>query len=419
MGTQKPTAVARPLSSVAQWSATVMTQTESTRVASAARQTVAHLVGSYLSSTATFVYHYISAMSRYRPVVLAPFTVQPERFPFPDLYTPDLSQVQILLLKTMRRLFHRQRMVEPFYLRVIRDQNVSLLHAHFGTVGVFSLPVVTASGLPLVTTFYGFDMSRLGRSRTWVDRYQRLFREGHLFLVEGSHMAQNLEKLGCPRHKVCIQRIGVDLDKFSYRPPPSTKDNIRILMCGRFVEKKGFEYGIRAFARIRSEFPRSQLRLVGDGPLRPYLEQLIQDLSLQKHTVLLGALPYNAYSREAMDAHVLLAPSVTAASGDSEGGAPTVLLEMQARGIPVVSTRHADIPEVVLDGASGYLVPERDEEALSEKLAELLDNPESWEAMGRAGRAHMEKQHDIVKLAQDLEYKYDRILASHAKARDD
>jgi colanic acid/amylovoran biosynthesis glycosyltransferase len=396
-----------------------MKQTESSHVVSAARQTVAHLVGSYLSSTATFVHHYLSSMHRYRPVVLAPFTVQPERFPFPDVYTPGLSQIQILLLKTMRRLFHRQRIVEPFYLRVIRDQSVSLLHAHFGTVGVFSLPVVTASGLPLLTTFYGFDMSRLSRSRRWVDRYQRLFKEGNLFLVEGSHMAQNLVKLGCPRHKVRIQRIGVDLDKFSYRPPPSTEGRIRILMCGRFVEKKGFEYGIRAFARIQPEFPRAQLRIVGDGSLQPNLEQLIQDLSLQEHTVMLGALPYDAYSREAMDAHVLLAPSVTAANGDSEGGAPTVLLEMQARGVPVVSTYHADIPEVVLDGVTGYLVPERDEEALSEKLAELLDNPENWEAMGRAGRAHMEKRHDIVKLAQELESKYDRVLASHANARDD
>ena len=87
-----------------------------------------------------------------------------------------------------------------------------------------------------------------------------------------------------------------------------------------------------------------------------------------------------------------------------------MLLEMQARGLPVLSTRHADIPEVVLDGASGYLVAERDEMALGEKLAGLLAHPENWTEMGRAGRAHIEKQHDIVALARQLEGKYDQVL---------
>ena len=161
-------------------------------------------------------------------------------------------------------------------------------------------------------------------------------------------------------------------------------------MCGRFVEKKGFEVGIRAFAQIRHEFPKARLRIVGDGPLRPDIERLVRKHELDEYVLILGALPYDAYAEEAVRAHIFLAPSVTAANGDSEGGAPTVLLEMQARGLPILSSRHADIPEVVVDNVSGYLAPERDVEALSEKLVQLLAHPEQWDEMGQAGRAHME-----------------------------
>jgi colanic acid/amylovoran biosynthesis glycosyltransferase len=181
-------------------------------------------------------------------------------------------------------------------------------------------------------------------------------------------------------------------------------------MCGRFVEKKGFEYGVRAFAQIRNEFPKAQLRIVGDGPLRPEIEGLVREHDLAERVLILGSLPYDAYAKEADKAHILLAPSVTAANGDSEGGAPTVLLEMQARGLPILSTRHADIPEVVADQVSGFLVPERDVKALSEKLVQLLAHPEQWDEMGRAGRAHMERQHDIVSLARELEGKYDSVI---------
>jgi colanic acid/amylovoran biosynthesis glycosyltransferase len=383
------------------------------------RPTVAHLVGTYLRSTATFVYQYITNMHRYRPLVLATFTEYPERFPFSALCAPDLSWPQGVLLKILRRLSHRQRMVEPFFQEIIQARGVTLLHAHFGPLGVFSLPLRAWSNLPLVTTFYGFDMSAMPRKRRWRKSYQELFSQGDLFLVEGSHMRDQLVSLGCPRDRVQIQRIGVDLDKFSLRPSPSAElhippgEMVRLLMVGRFVEKKGFEYGIRAFARILPEFPSARLRIVGDGELRAPLEQLVQQLEVEDEVVMLGAVPYDVYTEEARRAHIFMAPSVTAANGDSEGGAPTVLLEMQARGLPVLSTLHADIPEVVVDGASGYLVPERDEVTMSERLAELLAHPERWDEMGRAGRAHMERQHNIVTLAQELERKYDSARALH------
>ncbi|PDW03605.1 glycosyltransferase [Candidatus Viridilinea mediisalina] len=373
---------------------------------------VAHFMRAYLPGTCTFIYQYLTNIRRYTSVVLANQREQLDQFPFPHLYTPPLSPFSMFMVRAERRLLHRQRLIEPFFKQALRTSQASLIHAHFGYTGVYALPLQSASGLPLVTTFYGADVSSIPRSPQWHRSYRKLFERGSLFLVEGSHLRDQLIALGCPAEKVKIQRIGVDLTQFSYRPSPPTNEAIRILMVGRLTEKKGVEYGIRAFAQVAAKHPKIELNIIGDGELRKKIQQLINRL---KHNVrsrikLLGYVNYAAYAKEANQTHIFMAPSVTAKNGDSEGGAPTVLIEMQARGLPILSTQHADIPEVVVDGSSGYLVPERNPVALAEKLSALLETPEQWDILGQAGRVHVEQNHDIRKLAQELEAKYDQLL---------
>ena len=116
-----------------------------------------------------------------------------------------------------------------------------------------------------------------------------------------------------------------------------------------------------------------------------------------------GVLPYDQVLREMAACHVLLQPSVTAADGDSEGGAPVTLLDAQAAGLPVVATRHADIPEYVRDGHSGLLSPEGDLEALTESLYLMLTDQGRWAEMGRAGREHVERGYDARRQCAALE----------------
>ena len=124
----------------------------------------------------------------------------------------------------------------------------------------------------------------------------------------------------------------------------------------------------------------------------------------------LGYQPHDVFMREAAAAQVFLAPSVTAADGDTEGGAPVSLLEVQATGLPVVATTHADIPEVTRPGESAFLVPERDVDALAERLAFLLDHPELWPAMGQAGREHVQRSFDALAQGRKLEALYRSLM---------
>ena len=102
-------------------------------------------------------------------------------------------------------------------------------------------------------------------------------------------------------------------------------------------------------------------------------------------------------------------PSITASNGDQEG-IPVVLMEAQATGLPIISTYHTGIPEVVIDGKSGFLVHEKDVDALAEKLEYLIKHPEIWPEMGRYGRKHVEEKYDIKKLNQQLVKIYQNLI---------
>jgi colanic acid/amylovoran biosynthesis glycosyltransferase len=166
------------------------------------------------------------------------------------------------------------------------------------------------------------------------------------------------------------------------------------------VEIKGHEYLIRAIHKMRAEHPAIILELVGDGPLRSSLEQLVGKLGLQSSVIFCGALPEPEVKRVLDNAHLFVLPSVTV-NGAQEGQG-LALQEAQACGLPVVATQHGALPEGLLPGTSGFLVPERDPDALCERLSFLVTHPETWPDMGAAGRTFVERNYDIRELNSDL-----------------
>jgi colanic acid/amylovoran biosynthesis glycosyltransferase len=175
------------------------------------------------------------------------------------------------------------------------------------------------------------------------------------------------------------------------------------------VEKKGIEYAIKAIAKIAEDYPNIIYRIVGDGSLRESLEALVLDLKISDNVKLLGWMTQEQVRQLYDDSHIFILPSVTAADGDREGQA-LVLQEAQAMGLPILSTLHNGIPEGVLDGKSGFLVPERDVDALAEKLRYLVTNPEVWAKMGRQGRAYVEERYNIEQLNEQLVEIYQKLM---------
>lgn len=369
---------------------------------------VAHLRRQYLPLTEPWLYNQIVNLKRYEPLVMAQSTMNLDKFPTQNICSiPERN----IILKIFDKINIRSTGLYPtrYFENIIRENNVQLLHAHFGTEGYNYLKLKKKLNLPMITTFYGFDVSKTPKIPYWKKRYDRLFQEGNLFLTEGNNMKKELIKLGCPENKIIVQHLGVDLNIFNFTPRTFPKDgNITILIAGSFREKKGIPYAIQAFSKVKIDHPDIQLRILGDGPMRNQIESLISKLGISSSVTLLGYQPHNIFLNEAASAHIFMLPSITAQNGDTEGGAPVSILEAQATGLPVISSYHADIPEVVVDGKSALLAPEKDVETLAKHLEYLVEHPELWVSMGRIGREHVEQEYDLKVQVEKLENIYDR-----------
>ncbi len=159
-----------------------------------------------------------------------------------------------------------------------------------------------------------------------------------------------------------------------------------MITIGRLVEKKGIKYAIQAMARLLKSGRKINYFVIGDGELRGDLEELISTLNLEKHVQLLGWMKQGEVTQLLQTMHIMVAPSITASNGDQEG-IPNVVKEAMALGLPVISTLHSGIPELVEDGVSGFLVKERDVDSLTDRMRYMVDHPEIWGEMGKLGES--------------------------------
>lgn len=367
---------------------------------------VGHTIHKYLGRSATFVYTLLRHQTRFRPIVLARRTANLAEFPFEPIH--ELLPAAPRYRRGAQRAFARLRGHPTVYdlrlTRALRDNSCQLLHAHFGWSGARGIGPARRLGLPLVTTFYGRDITE-----SWGLPYHDLFTHGTLFTCEGEVMASHLAQVGCPRDRIRIVKIGLDLEQFPFDPKPRTKPTI-ILQAARFVEKKGVDLSLRAFAAARSRLGPSELWIAGDGEQRSELEALASKLGIGTSVRFFGLVSHAEYGQLVQRAHVCIQPSRTAADGDTEGGAPTVLLEMQAAGIPIVSTQHADIPSVVAE--PNRLAKEEDVAALCDELVRIAEMTDvEYEETAARGRLFVEREHDARTIATRVEAVYREALS--------
>lgn len=294
-----------------------------------------------------------------------------------------------------------------------KSRHYDIIQCHFGLLGVKGMRLREIGALTgqLITAFHGVDISQnlelLGEQV-----YDDLYKAGDYFLPISYHWQNRLIELGCDAEKIAVHRMGIDCQKFAFlERSPHEDGGVRIVTIARLTEKKGIEYGIRAVAAIVQQGLNVEYTIIGDGGLRPQLAALIQELGVGEAVKLVGWKNQVEVVELLNQAQILLAPSVTARDGNQEG-IPVVLMEAMAMGIPVVSTYHTGIPELVEDEISGFLVPERDVDALAAKLTELIQQPDRWAAMGRAGRSRVEAQYDIHQLNDQLVTIYQQRLAA-------
>ncbi len=290
-------------------------------------------------------------------------------------------------------------------------QTYDIIQCHFGLLGkkgMFLRSIGAING-PLLAAFHGVDVTQniqlLGK-----DLYADLFEDSDLLMPSTEHFRRRLIDLGSKPEKTLLHYLGLDTEKFKFVPRYAPEDGrIKLITVARLTEKKGIEYSIRGVAKVSKAYPNLQFDIIGDGHLRSSLEDLIHELRLDGVVNLLGAKNRDEIIAALSQAHIFLHPSVTPKSGDQEGS-PLAIQEAMAMGLPVISTYHAGIPELVENGVSGFLVPEKDADTLAEKLLLLVQYPEQWAEMGQAGRKRVEQQRDINKLNDRLVKLYQMMI---------
>ncbi|MEO8626544.1 MAG: glycosyltransferase [Betaproteobacteria bacterium] len=381
--------------------------------------TVVHSLTSWLEQTQTWMFSQLASLpADIRCHIVCESTQNLDQFYLPNIHSLDrASKLRIAWDRSLRKLGVREHL--QFLSQQARRNSADILHSHFGPMAWANIEVAKQLRLKHVVTFYGYDVNHVPRSDPrWYPRYAELFEHIDLVLCEGPHMAKCIVALGCPDSKVKVHHLGVLLDRVVFQPRTwSAGEPLRVLIAASFREKKGIPYAIEALAQIQHEV-RLEITIVGDASRESVQDQeekqkilgLIAKHELQGKVKLLGFQPHAELLEQAYRHHIYLSPSVTAGSGDTEGGAPVSLIEMAATGMLIVSTVHCDIPEVVQDGVSGLLAKERDVDGLAARLRWLAQNPEAWPRMLGAGRKHVETHFDAVIQAQGQAATYRAML---------
>lgn len=365
------------------------------------RRRVIHLADAFVQPSEVWLYDLVTLPVGWRSEVVCASRLQIDEFPFGPVHAILPPQRRLSPEWWTRRLDRRVRLplrLQNDWRRSLRRARLDadLFHAHFGSVGWRA----TDAGLrPVVTSFYGYDATERPTIEAWGRRYLALFRDGAAFLVEGPAMGRRLQALGAPPSKIRIVPLIADTDELVWRAP-ILRSRVRVVMAGRFVEKKGFDHGVAAFASAFAS-GQAELTLTGDGPLRPHLVRLADELGVSDRIHFRPFQGRGAYRQLLNESDILLQPSRTAANGDSEGGAPTTLLDAQALGLVIVASNHADIP-FVLDGQATYSFPEGDVDAATAALRRAAASSDEWLDRSRAARRHVEAQHSRAAVAARL-----------------
>jgi colanic acid/amylovoran biosynthesis glycosyltransferase len=393
-------------------------------------ESVAQGIYTYSHHFSPFVYDMVANLRKYDPIIFTHGIGVHENYRQWPVYAPNVVNTTLMPSNPMlfRRLTQKVttslksiglynlvlgsflRRGKSVFAKAVQEHQVRLIHAHFGPIGLLFVGLCQELRLPLVVSTYGYDVSSLPRTDiAYLRDLPTMFRYAAVILAMSEDMRSDLISLGCSPDKIVIHHTGVDVDRFRF-VPKRRNQKVRILTVCHYVEKKGLPYLIQAFSQLRDQFPSVELRIVGRGKQNNQVTQEVDHL-IKTHNLDIQQQPFippAEISEEFAQADVFVLPSVTTQDGEKEG-VPTVLMEAQSSGLPVVSTWHAGIPEVVIDGRTGFLVKEREVHDLAEKLIQLLRSEELRRQMGQMGRAHIEREFNIRIQAEKLERVYDTV----------
>jgi len=273
----------------------------------------------------------------------------------------------------------------------LRSQKVDVVLAEYGTTAAFITPACQAAGIPLVAHFHGFDASHYNTLKQFKNEYRKMFAYASSIVSVSLEMSRALMELGCPEKKLCYNPYGPDVRYFDVNPDYLSPTLIAV---GRQTYKKAPYLTLDAFRIAHAACPELRLCMIGDGDLLEVSERLTRAWGIEGQVDLIGPAESGAIRVAMSNAFAFVQHSVQARDGDSEG-TPVAILEAGAAGLPVISTRHAGIPEAVLDGKTGFIVEPGDSRHMADRILQLASDRKLTRKLGEAAKLHVSEKYSI------------------------
>jgi colanic acid/amylovoran biosynthesis glycosyltransferase len=365
---------------------------------------VLHFFNSYLYNTENWAYNLIYHLPDTKVVIASKNFVRcnfyPDKFEYIEF---PLKQFEDQKATFCLRLVNKfiSAVLGILYPRYVKKKcgACDIAHSHFATVGWEYMRLVKRVGIPYVVSFYGYDYQHIPfRKPVWKQRYRQLFQCADLFLCEGKHGAQILEKIGCPPEKIRVARLGVDVDQIPFWKRTKEREELHLLQIAKFTAKKGQKYTIDAFKMALENRPNMSLTFVGLDPwgIRSELLAEINSTPAAGKVFFQDSIDHKYLHEFMKDFQVFIHPSCYTEQMDCEGGAPVVLLDAQATGMPVIATTHCDIPDEVLHKKTGLLSPEKDSVSLVGSIKFYYHMGQAdYNIFAQNSREHVEKNYNI------------------------
>ncbi len=297
-----------------------------------------------------------------------------------------------------------------YYSIPFLGKDYDIIHSHFGNNGIIGV-YLKKGGVcgKFVTTFHGYDLSEfLKLYGTAI--YNTLFHYCDLCLPISDYWGKKLLELGCDKKKIKVHRMGIEQGNSTFENKVKYQKKIRLLTVGRLVEKKGHKHSIRAVSDLINDKIDLEYTIAGSGPLLNSLKMLVSKLKMDNRIKFKGECTGEEVKKLYKNSDIFILHSITPPSCDKEG-IPVVLMEAMDKGLPVISTNHSGIPELVSDKESGLLVNEKDVEALKQSIEYLAENREECIRMGKKGKNMVNDLYNIKKQNRKLEKIFSDLLS--------
>lgn len=389
---------------------------------------VVHCFNTYLNTSENWIYRTIRNLPNCEVIIIAKKYIN-ELFwdkdfkyiiyPFGKCSDKNKQKAESYIFKAINKIITKLLDKKMFYLRrklMTMTSNIDIIHCHFSVIGWnYRQFMKFYNNVPFVVSFYGYDYESLPFSYPiWKERYKILFNKVDAFICEGSFGANVLKERGCDESKIHVIPLGVIVNNVPFIKRTKLKEKLSLLQLARLTPKKGYKYTIEAFAQALKSCPNLSLTIVGEDTNEGVIEdvtEIINRYKIKDKVKILNYIDFNKLYDFMKEFDVFIHPSCYTDKRDCEGGAPIVILDAQATGMPVISTTHCDIPDEVIDMKTGYLTPEREVSQLVKSIEKFYNMDDSeYQVFSKNARKHIEKNYDSVKNSKRLEELYKELI---------